>query len=204
LLCSGLSRPTGRDSSNHQTGPCLTCVLQWPPPLLLPAPLWVQTATSLRPDQAASLLGSCRGVWFWLRLTCTRRSSPARIRCRTGYNSTDFWITPVKPGFTLYRLHWRSTGICSDINLGQLLASYFSLFLFKSPKNSGKSSVLSEKFACGNSRGSSDFPFGLRPLGKSDDPREIPRANFSRQHYGLSTVYTRCCRSLAASKHCHY
>ena len=41
---------------------------------------------------------------------------------------SDFQITPVKSGFTLYRLHWRSTGICSDINLGQLWASFSSLF----------------------------------------------------------------------------
>ena len=28
---------------------------------------------------------------------------------------------------------------------------------------------------------SSDFPSGLRPLEKSDDPRQFPRANFSRK-----------------------
>ena len=40
---------------------------------------------------------------------------------------------------------------------------------------------LSEKVALGNSLGSSDFPSGLRPSGKSDDPQEFPRATFSRQ-----------------------
>ena len=36
-----------------------------------------------------------------------------------------------------------------------------------------------EKFALGNSRGSSDFPEGRSPKGKSDDLREFPWANFS-------------------------
>ena len=45
-----------------------------------------------------------------------------------------------------------------------------------------------EKFALGNSRGSSDFPEGRSPEGKSDDPREFSRANFSDNHSGLSTV----------------
>ena len=40
---------------------------------------------------------------------------------------------------------------------------------------------LSEKCALWNSLGSSDIPSGLRPSGKSDEPREFPRANFSRQ-----------------------
>ena len=40
---------------------------------------------------------------------------------------------------------------------------------------------LSKKFALDNTLGSSDFPSGLRQSGKSDDPREFPRANFSRQ-----------------------
>ena len=39
-----------------------------------------------------------------------------------------------------------------------------------------------EKFAIGNSRGLSDFPEGHSPEGKSDDPREFPRANFSDNH----------------------
>ena len=39
----------------------------------------------------------------------------------------------------------------------------------------------SKKFAQGASLSSSDFPTGLRPLGKSDDSREFPRAIFSRQ-----------------------
>ena len=38
-----------------------------------------------------------------------------------------------------------------------------------------------EKVALGNSRGLSDFPKGRSPEGKSDDPREFPRATFSRQ-----------------------
>ena len=38
-----------------------------------------------------------------------------------------------------------------------------------------------DKVALGNSLGSSDFPSGLRLSGKSDDPREFPRATFSRQ-----------------------
>ena len=36
-----------------------------------------------------------------------------------------------------------------------------------------------EKFALGNSQGSSDFPEGHSREGKSDDPREFPRAKFS-------------------------
>ena len=40
---------------------------------------------------------------------------------------------------------------------------------------------LSEIFALKNSLGSSEFPSGLRPSGMSDVPRELPKANFSRQ-----------------------
>ena len=39
-----------------------------------------------------------------------------------------------------------------------------------------------EKFALGNSQGSSDFPEGRSPEEKSDDLREFPRANFSDNH----------------------
>ena len=48
-------------------------------------------------------------------------------------------------------------------------------------KNSGKSSGFSEKLAHGNSHRLSDFPEGRSPEGKSDDSREFPGANFSRQ-----------------------
>ena len=44
-----------------------------------------------------------------------------------------------------------------------------------------------EKIALGNSRGSSDFPEGRSPGGKSDDPRKFPRANFLDNNPGLST-----------------
>ena len=37
----------------------------------------------------------------------------------------------------------------------------------------------------------SDCPLGLRPLGQSDYPWNLLRANFSRQACGFSTVYTR-------------
>ena len=40
---------------------------------------------------------------------------------------------------------------------------------------------LSEQFTHGTSLGSSDFPLSLHPFGKSDNSREFPRANFSRQ-----------------------
>ena len=45
-----------------------------------------------------------------------------------------------------------------------------------------------EKFALGNSRGSSDFPDWRSPEGKSDDPRVLSRANFLDNHSGLSIV----------------
>ena len=46
----------------------------------------------------------------------------------------DFRISQVKPGFNTVRLTLRFTGICSELNLGQLWASYSSLFLQKSEK----------------------------------------------------------------------
>ena len=50
---------------------------------------------------------------------------------------------------------------------------------------------LSEKFAHGNSLGSSDFPSGVRPSGKSNDSWEFPREKFSDNPCGLFTVCTR-------------
>ena len=63
-------------------------------------------------------------------------------------------------------------------NLGLI---FFTVLIQKSEKTVESPEWLSEKFALGNSQGSSDFPSGLRPSGKSDDPREFPRANFPRQ-----------------------
>ena len=58
---------------------------------------------------------------------------------------------------------------------------------------------LSEIFAHGTSLGSSDIPLGLRPLGKSDDSWEFPRANLSDNPYGLSTVCTKYLSGLGTS-----
>ena len=74
-------------------------------------------------------------------------------------HTTDFWIAPVKSGFNTVRHTLGFTGICSVLNLGQLWAAYSSLFKSNSPTNSGKSSVNVWKIG----------------------PRELPRANFSRQ-----------------------
>ena len=63
------------------------------------------------------------------------------------------------------------------VSLGPIIFT----FIIQKSENSGKSSGLSEKFAHWNSITSSDFPSGLRPSGKSNDSREFPRANFSRQ-----------------------
>ena len=49
---------------------------------------------------------------------------------------------------------------------------------------------MSEKFAHGNSLGSSDFPMGLRPSGKSDDPRNSLGQTFPNNLYRLSTIDT--------------
>ena len=56
--------------------------------------------------------------------------------------STDFLVTSVKSGLNTVRLTLRLTTICSELNLGQLWASYDSLFQSKSLKRSGKSLVV--------------------------------------------------------------
>ena len=97
------------------------------------------------------------------------------------YIGSDFWITAVKSGFSLVRLTLRLTGIGSELTLGQLLTYFIHFFDQKVWQTMENPKWLSEKFALGNSLGSSDFPMGLRPSGKSDDPRKFPRAKFSRQ-----------------------
>ena len=62
--------------------------------------------------------------------------------------------------------------------LGLKLISIYVIWYKKSKVCSG----CLEKFALGNSRGSSDFPEGRSPEGKSDDPRESPRVSFSDNH----------------------
>ena len=58
---------------------------------------------------------------------------------------------------------------------------FFTVLIHNSDKQWKVLSDCLEKVALRNSLRSSDFPSGLRPSGKSDDPREFPRATFSRQ-----------------------
>ena len=84
------------------------------------------------------------------------------------------------------------TWICSELNLGHIGASYSSLFLSKSLKNSGKYSVVVWKIC------PREFPrvirlsLGAAPLGKVWWPSRIPKGQiFPDSHCGLSTVYTK-------------
>ena len=88
----------------------------------------------------------------------------------------------MKSGFNTVRLHWSKTGICSVLTLGASLGLIiFTVLNHKSEKTVESPQELFDKFAHRNSLGSSHFPLGLRPSGKSDESREFPKANFSRQ-----------------------
>ena len=94
----------------------------------------------------------------------------------------EFRINPVNSGYytlqisprvyvNMFRVKHRAT-------LGLI---FFTVLIQNSYKQWKVLSGCLEKVALGNFLGSSDFPSGLRPSGKSDDPREFPRATFSRQ-----------------------
>ena len=108
--------------------------------------------------------------------------SPKDNLSRVVANYPEFRITPVNSGYytlqiyprvyvNMFRFKPRAT-------LGLIL---FTVLIQNSDKQWKVLSGYLEKVALENSLGSSDFPSGLRPSGKSDDPREFPRATFSRQ-----------------------
>ena len=95
----------------------------------------------------------------------------------------------LKPDITGVRLTGTKTGGVTGRHPGFLEGpSQVTIILQLWDKQWKVRSSCLEKIALGNSRGSSDFPKGRSPEGKSDDPREFLRANLSDNHAGLSTV----------------
>ena len=94
----------------------------------------------------------------------------------------EFRITPVNSGYYTLQIYPRvyvnMFRVKPRATLGLI---FFTVLIQNSEKQWKFLSGCLEKVALGNSLGSSDFPLGLRPSGKSEDPREFPRATFSRQ-----------------------
>ena len=95
---------------------------------------------------------------------------------------SEFRITPVNSGYYTLQIYPRvyvnMFRVKPRATLGLI---FFTVLIQNSDKQWKVLSGCLEKVALRNSLGSSDFPSGLRPSGKSDDPREFPRATFSRQ-----------------------
>ena len=91
-------------------------------------------------------------------------------------------ITPVNSGYYTLQIYPRAYVNMFRVKPRATLGlTLFTVLIQNSDKQWNVLCGCLEKVALGNSLGSSDFPSGLRPSKKSDDPREFPRATFSRQ-----------------------
>ena len=97
-------------------------------------------------------------------------------------HKSEYRITPVNSGYYTFQIYPRVYVNMFRVKPRATLGLIFFTVLIQNPdKQWTFLSGRLEKVALGKSLGSSDFPSGLRPSGKSDEPREFPRATFSRQ-----------------------
>ena len=108
------------------------------------------------------------------RVTKTYGVFTRRI-CRLPDCFSEVWIKPCQTYPKVYRDMFK---VKPRVTLGLIL---FTALVQKSKKTVESPKWLSENISLRVSLGSSVFPSGRRPSGKSADPQEFPNENFSRQ-----------------------